>query len=116
VSLNVCDLAKSQTFYEALGFVPAGGDARQGWLIIRNGGVTIGLFQGMFDRNMLIFNPGWDAKAETLDSITDVREIQRDLIAKGITPNDSVDDSGSGPGNIMLTDPDGNPILIDQHV
>jgi catechol 2,3-dioxygenase-like lactoylglutathione lyase family enzyme len=116
VSLNVSDLATSQEFYEALGFVPAGGDASQGWLIIRNGGVTIGLFQGMFDRNMLTFNPGWDAKAETLDSFTDVREIQRNLLAKGITLNDSVDDSGSGAGNIMLTDPDGNPILIDQHV
>ncbi len=116
VSLNVRDLANSQEFYEALGFVPVGGEASQGWLIIRNGGVTIGLFQGMFDRNMLTFNPGWDAKAETLDSFTDVREIQRDLLAKGITLNDSVDDSGSGPGNIMLADPDGNSILIDQHV
>ena len=116
VSLNVSDLAKSQDFYEALGFVPVGGEAGQGWLIIRNGGVTIGLFQGMFDRNMLTFNPGWNAEAETLDSFTDVREIQRDLLAKGITLNDSVDDSGSGPGNIMLADPDGNPILIDQHV
>ena len=116
VSLNVSDLAKSQAFYEALGFVSVGGDANQGWLIMRNDVVTIGLFQGMFDRNMLTFNPGWNAKAETLDSFADVREIQRDLLGKGITLNDSVDDSGSGPGNIMLNDPDGNPILIDQHV
>ena len=83
---------------------------------MRNDVVTIGLFQGMFDRNMLTFNPGWNAKAETLDSFADVREIQRDLLGKGFTLNDSVDDSGSGPGNIMLNDPDGNPILIDQHV
>ena len=116
VSLNVADLGKSQAFYEALGFVVVGGEATQGWLIVRNDVTTIGLFQGMFDRNMLTFNPGWNAKNETLDSFADVRDIQRELVRKGITLKDTVDGSGSGPGNIALTDPDGNPILIDQHV
>lgn len=116
VSLSVSDLAKSQAFYEALGFTPVGGETEQGWLIIRNGGATIGLFQGMFDRNMLTFNPGWNAQADTLDSFADVRKIQRDLVDKGIALTDKVDESGTGPGSIMLVDPDGNPILIDQHV
>ncbi len=116
VSLNVADLAKSQAFYEALGFVTVGGEATQGWLIIRNGATTIGLFQGMFDRNMLTFNPGWNAECETLDSFADVRDIQRDLLGKGLTLEDTVDESSSGPGNIMVIDPDGNPVYIDQHV
>ncbi len=116
VSLNVADLGKSQAFYEALGFAVVGGEASQGWLIVRNDATTIGLFQGMFDRNMLTFNPGWNAKNETLDSFVDVRDIQRELVSKGLTLQDTVDESGSGPGNIMLTDPDGNPVLIDQHV
>ena len=116
VSLNVADLAKSQAFYEALGFVTVGGEATQGWLIIRNGATTIGLFQGMFDRNMLTFNPGWNAECETLDSFADVRDIQRDLLSKGLTLEDTVDESSSGPGNIMVIDPDGNPVYIDQHV
>ena len=116
VSLNVADLGKSQAFYEALGFAVVGGEATQGWLIVRNDATTIGLFQGMFDRNMLTFNPGWNAKNETLDSFVDVRDIQRELVSKGLTLQDTVDESGSGPGNIMLTDPDGNPVLIDQHV
>ena len=116
VSLNVSNLADSQTFYENLGFASIGGDASQGWLIMRNGGATIGLFHGMFDRNLLTFNPGWSAEGETLSSFADVREIQRDLIGKGITLEKKVDESESGPGDIMVIDPDGNPILIDQHV
>lgn len=116
MSLNVSDIEKSQAFYEALGFVPVGGDADQGWLIVRNGGTTFGLFQGMFDRNMMTFNPGWDAHCNTLESFADVREIQSALVDKGLALSDTVDDGGSGPGNIRLVDPDGNPILIDQHV
>lgn len=116
VSLNVADIAASKTFYEALGFVPAGGEAAHGWLIMRNGTTTIGLFQGMFDKNIMTFNPGWDAQCETLDSYDDVRAIQRELKARGIELADTVDEKSKGPGSIMVTDPDGNPILIDQHV
>lgn len=116
VSLNVADIAASKAFYEALGFVPAGGEAAHGWLIMRNGTTTIGLFQGMFDKNIMTFNPGWDAQCETLDSYDDVRAIQRELKARGIELADTVDEKSKGPGSIMVTDPDGNPILIDQHV
>ncbi|MCZ6617921.1 MAG: VOC family protein [Gammaproteobacteria bacterium] len=116
VSLNVSNLADSKTFYENLGFASIGGDASQGWLIMRNGGATIGLFHGMFDRNLLTFNPGWSPEGETLSSFADVREIQRELIYKGITLEKKVAESESGPGDIMVIDPDGNPILIDQHV
>lgn len=116
VSLNVADIAASKAFYEALGFVPAGGEAAHGWLIMRNGTTTIGLFQGMFDKNIMTFNPGWDAECETLDSYDDVRAIQRELKARGIELADTVDEKSKGPGSIMVTDPDGNPILIDQHV
>ena len=116
VSLNVSDLAKSRAFYETLGFSAVFGEADQGWLIMRNGTTTIGLFHKMFDRNILTFNPGWNASAEALDSFTDVREIQRTLLSKGIELADTVDESGSGPGSITAIDPDGNPILIDQHV
>ena len=116
VSLNVSDLAVSQTFYENLGFAAIAGDASQGWLIFRSGSTTIGLFHGMFDHNMLTFNPGWDAENQTLESFDDVRDIQRDLKAKGITLADTVDESTTGPGSILVIDPDGNPILIDQHV
>lgn len=116
ISLNVADLAKSREFYEKLGFSKAGGDADQGWLVLRNGITTIGLFKGMFDRNMLTFNPGWGAACETLDTFDDVRKIQRELLAKGIVLDNTTDEHGTGPGHIALTDPDGNPILIDQHV
>ena len=116
VSLNVADLGKSKAFYEALGFAAVFGEPDQGWLILRNGTTTIGLFHKMFERNILTFNPGWNANAETQDSFTDVREIQRKLQDSGIELADTVDESGSGPGNIMVIDPDGNPILIDQHV
>ena len=116
VSLNVADLAKSKAFYEALGFESAGGEKAHGWLIMRNGSTTIGLFQGMFDKNIMTFNPGWNAQCETLDSYDDVRAIQRELLARGIELADTVDEKSAGPGSIMVTDPDGNPILIDQHV
>jgi catechol 2,3-dioxygenase-like lactoylglutathione lyase family enzyme len=116
VSLNVADIAKSRDFYEKLGFSAIGGDANQGWLILRNDTTTIGLFKGMFERNMLTFNPGWDAACNRLESFEDVREIQKSLVRQNVALDSTVDESGSGPGSIMLTDPDGNPILIDQHV
>jgi catechol 2,3-dioxygenase-like lactoylglutathione lyase family enzyme len=116
VSLNVADIAKSRDFYEKLGFSTIGGDADQGWLILRNDTTLIGLFKGMFERNMLTFNPGWDAACNTLESFEDVRQIQKSLVRQNVALDSTVDESGSGPGSIMLTDPDGNPILIDQHV
>lgn len=117
VSLAVKDLQASRDFYSKLGFEPAGGDAAQNWLILRNGTVTIGLFQGMFDRNLLTFNPGWDWQAQPVgDKFTDVREHQRRLKASGLTLAMEADESTTGPASVMLTDPDGNPILIDQHV
>jgi catechol 2,3-dioxygenase-like lactoylglutathione lyase family enzyme len=116
VSLNVADIAKSRDFYEKLGFSTIGGDADQGWLILRNETTSIGLFKGMFERNMLTFNPGWDAACNTLESFEDVRQIQKSLVRQNVALDSTVDESGSGPGSIMLTDPDGNPILIDQHV
>tara|TARA_R110002096_G_scaffold154_31_gene1055 strand:- start:4471 stop:4842 length:372 start_codon:yes stop_codon:yes gene_type:complete len=116
VSLNVADIATSKAFYEALGFESAGGEEAHGWLIMRNGSTTIGLFQGMFEKNIMTFNPGWDAQCATLDSYDDVRAIQRELLARGIELADTVDEKSAGPGSIMVTDPDGNPILIDQHV
>jgi catechol 2,3-dioxygenase-like lactoylglutathione lyase family enzyme len=116
VSLNVSDISKSQAFYEALGFSEAGGDAGQGWLILRSGSTTIGLFQGMFERNLLTFNPGWDAACNTLDDFSDVRQIQASLQQQGIELTTTVDPDSSGPGSITLVDPDGNPVLIDQHV
>ena len=97
VSLAVSDLAASQRFYETIGFVPAGGDADQGWMILRNGDTTIGLFQGMFDRNILTFNPGWSATAEPLDEFTDVREIQAALMAAGLEPAVAAEPDGTGP-------------------
>jgi len=116
VSLAVKDIEASRTFYEKLGFAPFMGDAAQSWLILRNGDHVIGLFQGMFDRNTLTFNPGWDGDANALDTFTDVREIQRALKADGVEVVTEVDESGSGPGFFMVVDPDGNPILVDQHV
>lgn len=116
ISLNVADLAKSKSFYEALGFSEFAGDAAQGWQIMRNGSTTIGLFQGMFEKNLMTFNPGWDVQCATLDSFDDVRTIQRELLARGIELADTVDDTTKGPGSIMVIDPDGNPILLDQHV
>jgi len=116
VSLTVKDLAASRSFYEKLGFEVFHGDAAQNWLMLRNGDTVIGLFQGMFEKNILTFNPGWDQGANTLDSFTDVREIQRALKQEGIEIVDEADESTTGPASLLVIDPDGNPILIDQHV
>ncbi len=116
VSLAVKDLAASRAFYEKLGFEAVGGVAEQNWLILRNGTTVLGLFQGMFDSNILTFNPGWDADQKTPSSFTDVRELAGKLRAAGIEPNGQLDDQGKGPGHFTLTDPDGNTILVDQHV
>ena len=116
VSLNVKDLQASLAFYQAFGFSVFGGEADQGWLILQNGDCTIGLFQGMFEQNILTFNPGWNNKAETLSDFTDVRELQRQLKSRGIGLHTEVDETGSGPGNFVVVDPDGNPVLVDQHV
>jgi lactoylglutathione lyase len=115
VSLNVKDINKSKEFYEKLGFETLGGDITQNWLILKNGDHIIGLFQGMFERNILTFNPGWNQNAEILDSFIDVRDLQKELKAKGLTLLTEADESGEGPAHITLEDPDGNPILIDQH-
>lgn len=114
-SLAVKDLAVSREFYEKLGFEVVGGNAEQNWLILKNKGIVIGLFQGMFEKNVLTFNPGWDQLGNELGNFTDVREIQRELKKSGVTLDNEVDESSSGPATLMLTDPDGNPILIDQH-
>lgn len=116
VSLTVKDLAASREFYEKLGFQVIGGDPTNHWLILQNESATIGLFQGMFDKNMLTFNPGWDRSAGTLPDYDDVRDIQRQLKSRGLTPVTEADESTAGPASLMLLDPDGNPILIDQHV
>ncbi|WP_179952050.1 VOC family protein [Marinicella rhabdoformis] len=116
LSLNVADLVVSKTFYEKLGFKAVGGDVEQGWLIMRNGDSTIGLFQGMFDSNIMTFNPGWDAQNQVLSEFDDVRVIQKQLKSQGVDLMSEADESSSGPGSMMLTDPDGNVILIDQHV
>ena len=115
VSLAVKDLQASRAFYEKLDFEVVGGDAGRNWLILRNGIVTIGLFQGMFERNILTFNPGWDHNAQAIERFTDVREHQRRLKSKGLKPASEADENGTGPASFMLVDPDGNPVLIDQH-
>ena len=116
VSLTVKDIAASRAFYEKLGFEVSGGDQAQKWLVLQNETTTIGLFQGMFEKNMLTFNPGWDRSNKTLPDFDDVREIQRMLVSKGLTLATEADESSTGPASLMLHDPDGNPILIDQHV
>ena len=116
VSLSVKDLAKSREFYEKLGFVVRGGDAAQNWLILQNGTATIGLFQGMFEKNTLTFNPGWDNNAKALAEFEDVRDIQRRLRESGIEFVLTADESTTGPAYFIVEDPDGNPVLVDQHV
>jgi catechol 2,3-dioxygenase-like lactoylglutathione lyase family enzyme len=116
VSLAVKDLAASRAFYQSLGFEIFGGDPAQNWLILQNGSTTIGLFQGMFERNMLTFNPGWDSACNELPEFTDVRALQRRLRDLGVEPATAVDEATTGPGSFMVVDPDGNPILVDQHV
>ena len=115
ISLVVKDIQASRAFYEKLGFSDMGGDISQNWLIMKNGPHVIGLFQGMFDQNILTFNPGWDQDAKPLEAFTDVREIQKHLKEQGVTLNEEADETTSGPAYITLADPDGNPILIDQH-
>jgi catechol 2,3-dioxygenase-like lactoylglutathione lyase family enzyme len=116
VSLSVKDLAASRAFYESLGFRSFGGDPANGWLILQNETATIGLFQGMFEGNLLTFNPGWDRSAHTLPHFADVRELQQLFKSRGLKPTTEADESSSGPASFMLKDPDGNVILVDQHV
>jgi lactoylglutathione lyase len=116
VSLSVKDIAASRAFYEKLGFAHVMGAEKQRWLILRNGETTIGLFQGAFPRNMLTFNPGWNSQNQPLPEFQDVRELQRQLKAQGVKLDAEADEKTKGPASLMLTDPDGNPILIDQHV
>ena len=115
VSLAVEDLAASTAFYEKLGFSVTGGDG-ESWSILVNGPAVIGLFQGMFDKNILTFNPGWDATGQPLDEFTDVRELATELGGAGLElQDDTTGDSESGPASFVMIDPDGNPVLIDQH-
>ena len=115
VSLTVKDIHVSKSFYEKLGFEIMGGDLNQKWLIMKNESCIIGLFQGMFDHNILTFNPGWNQGAEELDSFTDVRELQKQLKEKGIGMMSEADESTEGPASFTIEDPDGNTILVDQH-
>ena len=115
VSLSVKDLEASRDFYTKLGFEQIGGNADENWLILRNGDHVIGLFQGMFEQNTLTFNPGWDQQGNETNTFTDVREIQKALKNHGISLASEADETTQGPANCMVIDPDGNPILIDQH-
>jgi catechol 2,3-dioxygenase-like lactoylglutathione lyase family enzyme len=116
ISLSVKDIGASRAFYEKLGFRVVHGEQDQNWLILQNETATIGIFQGMFERNMLTFNPGWNRSGEPLADFDDVRDIQRSLKSRGLAPATEADESTSGPASLMLMDPDGNPILLDQHV
>ncbi len=116
VSLAVKDLQASKAFYQKFGFTAFAGDASRNWLILKNGDHVLGLFQGMFERNILTFNPGWDSNATKLDSFTDVRDLQRQLKAAGVPLTTEADETTSGPASFTAVDPDGNPILVDQHV
>ena len=116
ISLAVQDLEASRVFYEKLGFEVVGGDPSQNWLILRNSGHTIGLFQGMFDKNILTFNPGWDDEAQPVGDFTDVRELQRRLKEAGVPLVVEADESSAGPASFVVEDPDGNSVLVDQHV
>ena len=116
ISLAVKDIEASRAFYEKFGFKVFGGDASQNWLILKNGDHVIGLFQGMFEKNTLTFNPGWDSNASKLDKFTDVRELQRQLKVQGVQLITEADETTTGPASFVAVDPDGNPILVDQHV
>jgi len=116
ISLAVKDIKVSKEFYEKLGFKIFFGDISENWLILKNGACAIGLFQGMFERNTLTFNPGWDSNAQKLDTFTDVRELQNQLKGQSIELMSEADESTTGPASFMVIDPDGNPILIDQHI
>jgi lactoylglutathione lyase len=115
VSLTVKDIHVSKSFYENLGFQVFGGDITQNWLIMKNENCIIGLFQGMFDKNILTFNPGWNENAENLESFTDIRDLQKQLKEKGIKLITEADESSQGPAHFTIEDPDGNQILVDQH-
>ena len=116
ISLAVKDIEISRAFYQKLGFKAFGGDISQNWLIMKNGDMVIGLFQGMFENNIMTFNPGWAQNASKLDAFTDVRVLQQKLKEQGVEMINEVDESSTGPGSFMIVDPDGNPILVDQHV
>lgn len=116
VSLAVKDLEASKSFYEKLGFSAMGGEQTNGWLILKNGSTVIGLFQGMFDKNILTFNPGWDQDASPLSSFEDVRNLQESLDAQGVDITTRADPDSAGPAHMILSDPDGNVIMLDQHV
>ncbi len=116
ISLAVKDLEASRNFYEKFGFKAFFGEASQNWLILKNGDHVIGLFQGMFEKNILTFNPGWDGNAQPLPSFTDIRDLQRQLKAQGLECQQTADESTTGPASFTAVDPDGNPILVDQHV
>ncbi|HEX8560258.1 MAG TPA: VOC family protein [Pyrinomonadaceae bacterium] len=116
VSLAVKDIEASKLFYEKLGFTVFMGDQSQNWLIMKNGDHAIGLFQGMFEKNILTFNPGWDSDARPLGEFADVRELQRRLKERGVELITEADESSTGPASFMIMDPDGNTILVDQHV
>ena len=115
ISLAVKDIEASKLFYAKLGFTVMGGNQAQNWLILKNGEHVIGLFQGMFDKNILTFNPGWDQLAQPRATFTDVRELQRTLKASGVALMSEADESTTGPASFMMADPDGNTILVDQH-
>ena len=116
ISLTVKDLAASREFYEKLGFKAFAGDAAKNWLVLKNGDHVVGLFQGMFEKNILTFNPGWDQNAQKLAAFTDVRELQRQLKAQGVKLVTEADEATKGPASFIAVDPDGNPVLFDQHV
>lgn len=116
VSLAVKDIGASKDFYEKLGFAVFGGNIDENWLIMKNGDSIIGLFQGMFDKNILTFNPGWDQDANLVENFTDIRDLQKLLKDKGVKFDSEADETTAGPASFFLTDPDGNPVLFDQHV
>ena len=116
VSLSVNDINASKIFYEKLGFNQFGGDIEQNWLIMKNGNTVIGLFQGMFENNILTFNPGWDQDAQPLETFTDIRALQHQLKASGIELINEADPESTGPASLLLVDPDGNTIMLDQHI
>ena len=116
ISLSVKDIAASRAFYEKFGFTVFFGDESQNWLILKNGSHVIGLFQGMFEKNSLTFNPGWDSNATKLEEFTDIRELQRSLKAQGVQLVSEADENSTGPASFVAIDPDGNPIIVDQHV
>ena len=116
VSLTVKDIKASKAFYEKLDFKEVGGKLEENWIVLQNGNARIGLFQGMFDKNIMTFNPGWSKDRDTLEDFQDVRELQRTLKERGITMAPEADEMTEGPAHFMVTDPDGNTLLFDQHV